>query len=72
MNATLLDTPRSLFADACAVRTANDRPTTLAERLDKSWCALQVEGESDCPVCHGPMRPSGSAGRCQGCGSTLS
>jgi hypothetical protein len=46
---------------------------TLEQRLDVVWEGLHAAGVADCPVCGGRMEPSAEgAGRCAGCGSTLS
>jgi hypothetical protein len=46
---------------------------TLEQRLDSVWEGLHAAGVADCPVCGSRMEPAGDgAGRCGGCGSTLS
>jgi ribosomal protein L37AE/L43A len=46
---------------------------TLEQRLDGVWEGLHAAGVADCPLCGGRMEATGeAAGRCGGCGSTLS
>jgi hypothetical protein len=46
---------------------------TLEQRLDGVWEGLHAAGVADCPVCGGRMEATGdAAGRCGGCGSSLS
>jgi hypothetical protein len=46
---------------------------TLEQRLDGVWEGLHAAGVADCPLCGARMESSGDgAGRCGGCGSTLS
>jgi ribosomal protein L37AE/L43A len=46
---------------------------TLEQRLDGVWEGLHAAGVADCPVCGGRMEGTGDgAGRCGGCGSTIS
>ena len=46
---------------------------TLEQRLDGVWEGLHAAGVAQCPVCHGRMESAGAgAGRCGGCGTTLS
>jgi ribosomal protein L37AE/L43A len=46
---------------------------TLEQRLDGVWEGLHAAGVADCPVCGGRMESSEEgAGRCAGCGTTLS
>jgi hypothetical protein len=46
---------------------------TLEQRLDGVWEGLHAAGAADCPVCGGRMEDTGEdAGRCGGCGSSLS
>jgi hypothetical protein len=42
---------------------------TLEQRLDGVWEGLRAAGVAECPICAGRMD---AAGRCGGCGSTLS
>jgi hypothetical protein len=72
MTTALLESPRSLFAEARRRRPAGGRGATLEERLDAAWRGVQVHGEAECPVCRSAMRREGGAGRCDSCGSTLS
>jgi hypothetical protein len=46
---------------------------TLEQRLDGVWEGLHAAGVAECPVCGGRMEDAGEdAGRCTGCGSSLS
>jgi hypothetical protein len=46
---------------------------TLERRLDSVWEGLRAAGVADCPVCGSRMDATGDgAGRCGGCGTTLS
>ena len=47
---------------------------TLEQRLDGVWEGLRADGVAECPVCRAQMHAAagGAAGRCGGCGSTLS
>lgn len=46
---------------------------TLEQRLDGVWEGLHAAGVARCPVCDGRMESAGAgAGRCSGCGTTLS
>ena len=46
---------------------------TLEQRLDGVWEGLHAAGVAECPVCGGRMEDDGGdAGRCGGCGSSLS
>ena len=46
---------------------------TLEQRLDSVWAGLHAAGVADCPVCGAQMEGDGNgAGRCGGCGSSLS
>jgi hypothetical protein len=46
---------------------------TLEQRLDGVWEGLHAAGAADCPMCGGRMEETGEgAGRCGGCGSSLS
>lgn len=46
---------------------------TLEQRLDGVWEGLCAAGVADCPGCGARMERDGQgAGRCGGCGSTLS
>ena len=45
---------------------------TLEQRLDGVWEGLHAAGVADCPVCGAEMEGDGDgAGRCGGCGSSL-
>jgi hypothetical protein len=44
---------------------------TLGQRLDGVWEGLSAAGVARCPVCAGRMQREIDAGRCSGCGSTL-
>jgi hypothetical protein len=68
----LLESPVSLFAEARRSRPAGGRGTTLEERLEGVWRAVQADGRAECPVCRSAMRPEAGLARCGGCGSTLS
>jgi hypothetical protein len=72
MTGALLEAPCSLFAEEGRVGQAGGRPTTLEERLEAAWGAVQANGEAECPVCRSTMRREEGAGRCGGCGSVLS
>ena len=71
MTGALLESPRSLFADADRIRPAGGRGLTLEERLEGALRAAQSEGHAECPVCRAGMRSEGAAARCTSCGSTL-
>jgi hypothetical protein len=51
---------------------AGGRPTTLEERLARTWRALHEAAEADCPICHTAMRMESGSGHCTSCGTTLS
>jgi hypothetical protein len=72
MTSALLESPLSLFAETRRARPAGGGGTTLEERLDEAWRAVRAEGQAECPVCRARMRLQDGAGRCTGCGSTLS
>jgi hypothetical protein len=72
MTGALLEAPLSVRAEGPAVRPAGGRPMTLEERLAATWRTVQAGGKAECPVCRSTMRPENGAGRCTGCGSTLS
>jgi hypothetical protein len=73
MTSALLESPpRSLFGATCEAAPAGGRGTTLEERLEWAWRAVQAEGHAECPVCGSKMRFERGAGNCTGCGSTLS
>ena len=45
---------------------------TLEQRLGGIWEGLRAAGAADCPVCGSRMDATGDgAGRCGGCGTTL-
>jgi hypothetical protein len=72
MSAALLDPPLPLLAaDRPERGRAGPRRQTLEQCLDSAWRRLSSDGVTECPVCHAPMRLEGTAGRCGGCGSTL-
>ena len=52
-------------------RSDGGRPT-LEQRLERVWEGLLAAGAAECPMCGGTMERSGDAGRCGGCGTTLS
>jgi hypothetical protein len=52
-------------------RSDGGRPT-LEQRLDGVWEGLLAAGAAECPMCGGAMERAGDAGRCGGCGTTLS
>jgi hypothetical protein len=75
MSATLTGPPLALFeARAAPSRRgpAGGRPTTLEERLARTWRALHEAAEADCPICHTAMRMESGSGHCTSCGTTLS
>jgi hypothetical protein len=72
MTSALLESPISLFAERRAAGPAGGRGTTLEERLERALRAVETEGRAECPVCRAAMVASDGAGRCTGCGSTLS
>lgn len=46
---------------------------TLEQQLDCVWEGLHAAGVADCPLCGGRMEDTGEdAGRCGGCGSSIS
>ena len=46
---------------------------TLEQRLDGVWEGLRAAGVADCPMCGGHMEETADgAGRCGGCGTSLS
>jgi hypothetical protein len=47
---------------------------TLEQRLDRVWEGLLAAGAAECPMCGSAMErtPGTEAGRCGGCGTTLS
>lgn len=45
---------------------------TLGEALEAARLGLQAGAGAECPVCGAEMRLEGAAGRCTGCGATLS
>jgi hypothetical protein len=81
MSATLTGPPLALFEARAAAapagcapqrRPADGRPTTLEERLARTWRALHEVAEADCPICHTAMRMESGSGHCTSCGTTLS
>ena len=48
-----------------------ERPT-LVQHVAGVWEGLLAAGVADCPLCGAEMTRSGHAGRCGGCGTTLS
>jgi len=72
MTTALLEAPFELFGAARSSGPWRRRPATLEERLEGVWRAVQADGRGPCPVCGGGMHFEGGAGRCGGCGSTLS
>jgi len=72
MTTAVLESPRSLFAEARRSSPAGGRRATLEERLEGAWRGVQAEGRAECPVCQVGMRLEDGAARCTGCGSTLS
>ena len=71
MTSALLESPRSLFAEARRGLPAGGRGVTLEERLETAWRAAQADGIAECPVCRAAMSREAAAARCSGCGSTL-
>jgi hypothetical protein len=46
---------------------------TLEQLLDGVWEGLHAAGVANCPICAGPIEPTGEgAASCGGCGSSLS
>lgn len=45
---------------------------TLEQRVSRVWEGLHAAGAAECPACRGRMERHGAAGRCAGCGATLS
>jgi tRNA(Ile2) C34 agmatinyltransferase TiaS len=72
MTTALLESPLSLFGEASGMRPAGGRGVTLEERLESALRSVHADGTAECPVCHARMHAEGAAGRCSGCGSTLS
>ena len=53
-------------------RTSGGGGLTLARKLDSVWEGLLAAGAAGCPVCGARMeRGADAAGRCGGCGSSL-
>ena len=67
MTGALLDRP-ALRPD---VLTVGGR-VTLEERLTSALHEARANGNTECPVCHARMTPTGDGARCAGCGSRLS
>jgi hypothetical protein len=72
MTTAVLESRLSPFAEARRSGPAGGPRATLEERLEGAWRGVQTEGRAECPVCRSSMTPDGGAGRCGGCGSTLS
>ena len=53
------------------LRRSDGGRLTLEQRLDRVWEGLLTAGAAECPVCSSSMEHAGDAGRCGGCGSTL-
>jgi tRNA(Ile2) C34 agmatinyltransferase TiaS len=53
------------------LRRSDGGRLTLEQRLDRVWEGLLTAGAAECPVCRAAMERAGDAGRCGGCGTTL-
>jgi hypothetical protein len=75
MSSAVLEAPATLFAAAAATRVQAPRPSgrsrTLAELLDDTWRAARSGAETDCPMCHEPMRLDSGMATCGSCGTRL-
>jgi len=54
------------------LRRSDGGRLTLEQRLDRVWEGLLAAGAAECPMCGSAMERAGDAGRCGGCGTTLS
>ena len=54
------------------LRRSDGGRLTLEQRLDRVWEGLLAAGAAECPMCGAEMERAGDAGRCGGCGTTLS
>jgi hypothetical protein len=54
------------------LRRSDGGRLTLEQRLDRVWEGLLAAGAAECPMCGAAMEHAGGAGRCGGCGTTLS
>jgi hypothetical protein len=72
MTSALLESPLFPVSDTRRVGPPGGGGTTLEERLEGAWRAVRADGQAECPVCRSRMRLQDGAGRCTGCGSTLS
>jgi hypothetical protein len=53
------------------LRRSDGGRLTLEQRLDRVWEGLLTAGAAECPLCGSAMEHAGDAGRCGGCGTTL-
>jgi hypothetical protein len=53
------------------LRRSDGGRLTLEQRLDRVGEGLLAGGAADCPLCGAEMERAGEAGRCGGCGTTL-
>ncbi len=53
-------------------RTSGGSRPTLEQQLNGVWEGLLAAGAAECPMCGAEMTRAGDAGRCGGCGTTLS
>ena len=44
---------------------------TLEERLAGALEEARAQGRTECPVCEGPMAPTGAGATCRHCGSSI-
>lgn len=65
---SVIETARSQRRPQC---TDGSR-ATLGQSLERAWEGLLAVGAADCFVCGARMERSGAAGRCGGCGTTIS
>ena len=54
------------------LRRSDGGRLTLEQRLDRVWEGLLTAGAAECPMCGSEMGSAAGAGRCTGCGTTLS
>jgi tRNA(Ile2) C34 agmatinyltransferase TiaS len=72
MTTALLESPPSPFAQARQSQPAGGSGITLEELLERTLRSARTDGSAECPVCRAEMYAKEGAGRCSGCGSTLS
>jgi hypothetical protein len=53
------------------LRRSDGGRLTLEQKLDRAWEGLLAVGAAECPLCGAAMGRAGHAGRCAGCGTTL-